>query len=347
MDFRSDNASGAHPAIIAALVDANRGTATAYGEDEWTRRLQRRFSDLFERAVSVLPVVTGTAANALALATFTPPWGAIYCHDGAHISVAECGAPELYSGGARLVTVGGAHGKLSAPTVEAAIQREGDVHANQPAAISISQATEVGTVYRADEVAALSEAARRHRMILHVDGARFANALVAAGKAPAELTWKVGVDVLSFGATKNGCLAAEAIVLFEPDADRGAQLGFRRKRGGHLISKSRFLAAQLDAYLTDELWLDNARHANAAARRLAAGLERNLGVAPAEPVETNGVFVVLEPRIATALRAAGFLFHDWPTLGPGGCRLVTSFDTTDAAVDAFVAAATEAAATAG
>ncbi len=290
--------------------------------------------------MTVLPVATGTAANALALATFTPPWGSIYCHVGAHINVAECGAPDFYSGGARLCALDGAQGKLSPAAVESAIQREGDVHANQPAAISISQATEIGTVYRTGEVAALGEAARRHRMVLHVDGARFANAVVSSGKSAAELTWKAGVDALSFGATKNGCMAAEAIVLFHPE--RASDLAYRRKRGGHLISKSRFLAAQLDAYLTDDLWLRNARHANAAARRLATGLERVLNIAPAAPVEANQIFIALGAPVAMALRAAGFLFYDWPGIGDAGARLVTSWDTSDEAIDAFVAAAARA-----
>jgi len=340
MDFRSDNVSGAHPAVLEAIAAANHGTAAAYGDDDWTRRLARRFADLFERPVTVMPVATGTAANALALATFTPPWGSIFCHAGAHINVAECGAPDFYSGGARVVAIDGAHGKLPPAAVEAAIHREGDVHANQPAAISISQATEIGTVYRTDEIAALAEAAHRHRMILHVDGARFANAVVGAGKTAAELTWKAGVDALSFGATKNGCLAAEAIVLFTPPSpERPSELALRRKRGGHLLSKSRFLAAQLEAYLTDDLWLRNARHANAAARRLAVGLERALGVAPAEPVEANEIFIALGGAVANALRAAGFLFHDWPGIGEGGARLVTSWATTDEEVDALVGAA--------
>jgi threonine aldolase len=343
MDFRSDNVSGAHPAVIDAIAAANHAGAAAYGDDEWTRRLAQRFADLFERPVTVMPVATGTAANALALATFTPPWGSIFCHAGAHINVAECGAPDFYSGGARVVAIDGAQGKVSPAAIEAAIHREGDVHANQPSAISISQATEIGTVYRTDEIDALAEAARRHRMILHVDGARFANAVVSAGKSAAELTWKAGVDALSFGATKNGCLAAEAIVLFSPaPAERAAELAYRRKRGGHLISKSRFLAAQLEAYLAEDLWLRNARHANAAARRLAAGLERALGVPPAAPVEANELFIALGVAAATALRAAGFLFHDWPGIGEGGARLVTSWATTDEEVDAFVAAAARA-----
>lgn len=341
MDFRSDNVSRAHPAVLEALVAANRGPAAAYGDDEWTRRLAGRFGEIFERAVAVLAVATGTAANSLSLAAFTPPWGTIFCHAGAHIAMAECGAPELFTGGARLVPLAGQAGKITPAAVEAAIFREGDVHATQPAAISISQATEVGTVYRPAETGALAEAARRHRMALHVDGARFANALVSGGATAAELTWRAGVDVLSFGATKNGCLGAEAIVLFHPERDARIveELGYRRKRGGHLVSKGRFLSAQLEAYLAGDLWLANAGHANAMARRLAAGLQRALGVAPREAVESNQVFIALGAPVAARLRAAGFLFHDWPGIGEGGCRLVTSFETTVEEVDALVAAA--------
>jgi threonine aldolase len=341
MDFRSDNVSRAHPAVMEALVAANQGTAAAYGDDDWTRRLARRFGEVFEREVAVFPVATGTAANALSLAAFTPPWGTVYCHAGAHIAVAECGAPELFSGGARLVPLAGAAGKITAAAVEAAILREGDVHATQPAAVSISQATELGTVYRPAEITALAEGARRHRMALHVDGARFANALVGGGATPAELSWRAGVDVLSFGATKNGCLGAEAIVLLHPQRDARIveELGYRRKRGGHLLSKGRFLAAQLEAYLARDLWLANARHANAMASRLAAGLQRALDIATGEPVESNQIFIALGAAVATGLRAAGFRFHDWPGLGEGGCRLVTSFETTPAEVDALVSAA--------
>jgi threonine aldolase len=341
MDFRSDNVSRAHPAVLEALVAANQGAAAAYGDDDWTQRLTRRFGEVFEREVAVLPVATGTAANALSLAAFTPPWGTVYCHAGAHIAVAECGAPELFTGGARLAPLSGAAGKITPPAIEAAIFREGDVHATQPAVVSISQATELGTVYRPAEIAALAEGARRHRMALHMDGARFANGLVGAATTPAELSWRAGVDVLSFGATKNGGLGAEAIVLFHPQRDARIveELGYRRKRGGHLVSKGRFLSAQLEACLAGDLWLANARHANAMASRLAAGLERALGIAPREPVETNQVFIALGAAVAAGLRAAGFLFHDWPGLGEGGCRLVTSFETTAAEVDALIAAA--------
>jgi threonine aldolase len=342
VDFRSDNVSRAHPAILEALLAANQGPAAAYGDDPATRRLAGRFSEVFERQVAVWPVATGTAANALSLAAFTPPWGTIFCHAGAHIAVAECGAPELFTGGARLMPLAGESGKITSPAIEAAIFREGDVHATQPAAVSISQTTELGTVYRPAEIAALADGARRHHMVLHVDGARFANALVSgAGTTPAALTWRAGVDVLSFGATKNGCLGAEAIVLFHPDRDARIveELGYRRKRGGHLLSKGRFLSAQLEAYLGDDLWLANARHANTMARRLAAGLARVLHTAPHAPVESNQIFIALGAAVAAGLRAAGFLFHDWPGIGDGGCRLVTCWETTAEEVDALVAAA--------
>jgi len=336
MDFRSDNVSGAHPAVLEALVAASHGPADPYGADAWTERLQARFSDLFERKVAVLPVATGTAANALSLALSSPPWGAVYCHDYAHVNVSECGAPEFFSAGAKLVGVPGEHGKIDAAAVERAIHREGAVHAVQPAAVSISQASEVGTLYRRPELEALSVVAKRHRMLVHVDGARFAQALVALEASPAELTWKSGVDILSFGATKNGCLMAEAVVLFDPE--RATELGFRRKRAGHLLSKMRFVSAQLEAYLQGDLWLANARHARAQAARLASGLTA-AGFALAALCETNQVFVELPAATAQGLRARGFDFYDWPTLGPSARRLVTGFDTRPEDVEAFIAAA--------
>lgn len=337
MDFRSDNTAGAHPAILEALARENRGTASAYGEDQVSARLTQRFSEVFEREVAVFPVATGTAANALSLALFTPPWGAVYCHPHAHIQVSECGAPEAFSGGAKLVSVHAGPlyglGKLDAAAVARAIHREGAVHAVQPAAVSISQPSEVGTLYSPGETAQLAELARGHGMVLHVDGARFANALVALGASPAELTWKAGVDVLSFGATKNGCLAAEAVVLFRPE--RARELAFRRKRAGHLISKQRFVSAQLEAYLQHELWLENARRANAVARTLADGFAA-LGVRVLGPVETNQVFAELSERASAALRARGFQFYDWPTLGPEARRFVTAFDSRKADVDTLL-----------
>lgn len=341
MDFRSDNVGGAHPEILAALLAANEGTASAYGDDAHSARVTARFSELFEREVAVFPVATGTAANALGLSLYCPPWGAIYCHPHAHIQVSECGAPEAFTGGAKLVSVAeepdGA-GKLSPGAVARAIHREGAVHAVQPAVISISQATELGCVYSASELGALSETARRHGMALHVDGARFANAVAALGVSPAALSWRAGVDVLSFGATKNGCMTAEAVVLFSPE--RARELSFRRKRAGHLLSKVRYTSAQLTAYVADDLWLRNARIANAAAARLADGFAQR-GLRLRVPVQTNQVFVDLPETVAHQLRARGFQFYDWPTLGGAARRFVTAFDTQPEQVDALLAALSE------
>jgi threonine aldolase len=335
MDFRSDNVTGAHPRILEAIGRANAGQVGSYGADPWSQRVEARLGEIFERPVKVFPVLTGTAANVVALSSFVPPWGAIYCHPEAHINVDECGAPELFTGGAKLVCVPGEHGRITPAGVEAKIQGEGFVHAVQPAAISITQASECGTLYTPDQVAALSATAKAHKMALHMDGARFANALVALGCTPAELTWKAGVDVLSFGATKNGCLAAEAVVLFHPE--KAQEMAFRRKRGGHLLSKMRLVSAQLEAYLADDLWLANARHANAMARRLAEGLTAQ-GCRLFHPVEANELFVEIPRRRAEALQAQGFAFYDWEALGKEAWRLVTAFDTRAEDVEKFIAA---------
>ncbi len=230
MNFASDNVTGASPEILAALAAANQGAAMPYGADAITRRLEQRFADLFEHEVAVFPVATGTAANALALACLTPAFGAIYCHEEAHIATDECGAPEFFTGGAKLVTCPGEHGKLVPEALAPRIAGAGIVHNVQPAVVSITQETEAGTVYQPAEIAALSALARAHGLALHMDGARFANAVVSLGCAPADITWRAGVDALSFGATKNGALAAEAVVFFDPK--RAASFGFRRKRGG-------------------------------------------------------------------------------------------------------------------
>lgn len=335
MDFRSDNVSGAHPRILEALAAANHGSAGAYGADPWSERLERRLAELFECDLKAFPVATGTAANVLGLSCFVPPWGAIYCHPDSHINVDECGAPELFTGGAKLIPVPGPDGKLTPAGVEAAIYGKGSVHSVQPAALSLTQASECGTVYRVEEVTALADCARRHGMALHMDGARFANAVVSLGVSPAEATWKAGVDVLSFGGTKNGCFAAEAVVLFR--TEKAEELAFRRKRGGHLFSKMRLLSAQLEAYLQDDLWLANARHANAMAARLAAGLQAR-GIRLFHPVEANELFVELPPAVAERLQAEGFRFYDWEALGPWAWRLVTAFDTRVEDIDAFLTA---------
>ena len=337
-DFRSDNEAPAAPEIMAALAAANTGSAHAYGDDPWTGRLAERFGAAFETELAVWPVATGTAANALALAELAPPWGAVYCHPDAHANADECGAPEFYSGGAKLVGVAGAHGKIDADRLARTLAATGahGEHEALPSALSLTQATEAGTVYTPDEVAALAAAARRHGLGVHMDGARLGNALARLGCAPADATWRAGVDILSFGATKNGALAAEAVVDFRPGAD--STLARRRKRGGHLWSKMRYLSAQLEACLEDGLWLRLAQRANAGAARLAAGLEALPGVALLHPVEANEVFVRAPPDVFAALRAAGFEFHPWPG-ADDAFRLVVPWCVEDAEVERFLACA--------
>jgi threonine aldolase len=342
MDFRSDNTAGAHPAIVAALADAFRaGPLSSYGEDPLTARVQDRLRAAFGHdSLLSFPVATGTAANALALSCLTPPWGVVYCHPAAHVQVDEAGAPELFSGGAKLIPVDGPAGKIDPAALAAVLAQDmSGVHHPQPAAISITQATECGAVYTPDEVGALSALARRHGLALHMDGARLANALVHLGCTPDAVTWRAGVDVLSFGATKNGALGAEAVVFFDPP--RAREFEFRRKRGGHLFSKMRLLSAQLDAYLADDLWLANARHANAMAARLEQGLGRLNSVRLLYARQANELFVALPDAIATRLQAAGVLFYDWPADRPGdkAYRFVTSFETPEAHVERVLAIA--------
>ena len=336
-NFASDNVSGAAPEIVAALAAAAEAKAMPYGADEWTARVEATCAELFETEVAVFPVATGTAANALALAALTPPHGAIYCHPGSHAYVDECGAPEFYSGGAKMVTVDGPDGKVTAEDLAAALDnaRSHGVHNVRPAALTLSQATEAGTAYKPDELSALAEVARGHGMGVHMDGARFANAVVHQDLSPADATWRRGVDALSFGATKNGALAAEAVIFFRPELAH--EFGERRKRGGHLLSKLRFISAQLDAYLSDDLWLRNARAANRAAARLADGLSAIAGVRLVYPVEANEVFAVLPDAVIGALEGDGFGFYRMG--GAEVIRLVASFNTSEADVDAFLTAA--------
>ncbi|MBP2231726.1 threonine aldolase [Azospirillum agricola] len=332
-DFRSDNVAGAAPEVMTALAAASTGSASPYGDDPLTRRLTERLSALFETPVAVFPVATGTAANALALSALVPPFGAVYCHEEAHITVDECGAPEFFTGGAKLVPLPGAGGKLTPEAVARAVARAGVnvVHRVQPAALSLTQATEAGTVYSPAEVGALVDVAHANGMAVHMDGARFANAMAHLGCAPADVTWRAGVDVLALGGTKGGCLAAEAVVFFNPAM--AEDFGYARKRGGHLVSKTRFLSAQLDAWLADGLWLRLAHHANAMAARLATGLAGVPEVTLEHPVEANELFVRLPEKTIRALETEGFAFYRWDD---GLVRLVTSFDTPAAAVDAFL-----------
>ncbi len=337
MDFRSDNTAGFAPEMLAALAAANDGPRTSYGEDAQTRRVQQHLCELFETDVQAFFVATGTAANVLGLSLLAPAWGVIYCHEEAHIALDECGAPGFYTGGAQLHTLRGEHGRLTAAQLAMLLpDGRGVVHHAQPAAISLSQATESGTCYHPADLAAIAEVAHAHGLRVHVDGARFANAVAFLGATPAELSWRAGVDVLSFGASKNGALAAEAIIVF--DAALAASLGYRRKRGGHLFSKMRVLSAQLEAYLTDGLWLRLARAANALAQRLATGLAVIPGVRLMHPVEANEVFVQLPESVIGALLADGFRFYRWPDEGSTTIRLVTAFDAREADVAALIEA---------
>lgn len=343
MDFRSDNVTAACGPVLDALIRANADSAAAYGEDGWSARATALLREVFETDCAVLPVATGTAANAVALGAVTPPHGAVFCHREAHVNMDECGAPELFTGGAKLVALDGAHAKLAPETVKAVLDEgwRGVVHHVQPAVVSITQASECGAVYAVEEIAALGDLARAHDLVLHMDGARFANAVARTGASPAELTWKAGVDLMCFGATKNGAFAAEAILAFRPGLER--TLGFVRKRGGHLLSKMRFVSAQLVGYLENEVWLANARHANAMADRLARGLSVTPGARLVHPVEANEVFMRLPPETAARMRRAGALFHPWVLGGPDCWRLVTAWNTAPEAVDAVIEAARAAA----
>lgn len=331
--FYSDNTASICPEILAALSAANQGQVKAYGDDPWTERLDEVLSALFGASVRVFPVTTGTAANALSLATLSPPYGAIFAHEEAHIVRDECGAPEFFSGGARVVLVPGKDGKVTPEALATALDANPpSVHTVQPAVLSLTQATELGTVYRPSEIAALAALAHRRGLKVHVDGARIANALAFLDCTPAELTWRAGVDVLSFGATKNGALAAEAVVFFQPTLVADFEL--RRKRAGHLISKSRYVSAQLLAYVETGVWRSNAARANALARRIgAAG-----GAQLMHPVEANEVFLRLgEPR-KQALRAQGLEFYDWGAERSGEARFVASWDQSEASVEELCAA---------
>jgi len=330
MRFFSDNAAPACPQVLEALVAANQ-LDTAYDGDKWSERLDGAFSDLFGKQVRALWVATGTAANCLALAAICPPHGSVLCHEMAHIEVDEAGAPGFFTHGAKLTLLPGNGAKLTPETVTDACDRiRDDVHQVQPSALSITNATEYGLSYAADEVSALGDLARRRGIGFHMDGARFANAVAFTGADPADLTWRAGVDVMSFGFVKNGGMNAEALIFFDPA--RADVIPRLRKRAGHLQSKGRYLAAQILAMLENDLWLANAQAANAAAAALAeaAGIERLV-----YPVEANELFVRMTSEEAAALRAKGYDFYDW---GPGEVRFVTSWDQDMEAVGHLAAA---------
>ena len=354
LDFASDNVVGASEPVLAALLEAGRaGPEGTYGGDRWSRAARDALSEIFERPVTALFVATGTAANALALQGLAPPGGGVLCHAAAHVIDDECGAPEFFIGGGKLVGIPGEGGKITPPALREALARfpPGVVRQVPAAALSLSQATECGTVYTPAEIAALTAIGRTAGLPVHMDGARFANALVEVGCTPAEMTWKAGVDVLSFGATKNGALACEAVVFFDARAPFGPEVA--RKRGGHTVSKGRLLGAQMQAYLADGHWLSLARQANAMAARLAEGLGR-LGLSVPWPRGANEVFVILPGRVHEALQAAGGHYYLWetdhvapdarPREGEVFARLICSFATTAAEVDGFLAVAARAAA---
>ncbi len=340
MHFASDNWAGAAPQILDAIVAANAGAVPAYGDDSLTGRVRERFAELFETDCDVYLVATGGAANGLALSALAPPYGMIVCHAGSHIQTDECCGPEFLTGGAKLLTVRGAHGKLSPDAVSAVLDSFPDHPPHSPplAALSVTEGTECGTLYSPDELAALADLAHGRGMRVHMDGARFANAVAAGGASPAELSWKAGVDVLSFGGTKNGCVAAEAVLFFDRALARDFE--FKRKRAGHLWSKMRFIAAQFDAYLADDLWLRLAAHANAMASRLSRGLAAIEGVEIRHPTEINEVFAAFPPGIDARLREAGATFYPWVTPGeidqPPANRLIASFATSAEEVNRFL-----------
>jgi threonine aldolase len=332
--FTSDNTAGGAPEIIAAVAAAAAGQAPPYGTDSWTLSAQRRFSEIFECDVDLLPVSTGTAANALCLAALTPPWGSVLCHRDSHINNDECGAPEFFTGGAKLIALGGENAKIDADQLQVAVHRKvGDVHSVQPSVLSLTQATETGAVYTPAEIRQLACIAKNAGLRVHMDGARLANAVAALGCDPAELTWRAGVDVLSFGAIKNGSLTADAIVVFERSMT--AELSLRAKRAGQLAAKMRFAAAQLSAYLADDLWLRNAWHANAMTARLEEGLKSISGIRLTGRPEANVLFCRLSQQVIDGLLDQGYAFYHgrWE---PGVVRFVTSFATATHDVDELV-----------
>ncbi|WP_416906838.1 MAG: threonine aldolase family protein [Polymorphobacter sp.] len=333
MNFKSDNAASVCPAVLDAILSAAPSAAAAYDDDEWSSRLDGAFSALFGHDCTVLPVNTGTAANALALAAMVPGYGAVVCETDAHIHVDECGAPEFFTGGAKLLLVKGEHGRLTPERLAAGLAaHRGDAHQVQIGALSLTQATEAGTVYTPDMVAALAAHAKARGWRVHMDGARFANAVAHLGCHPGDVTWRAGVDVLSFGAIKNGGMTAEALVVFAPDL--APRLRFLRKRAGQMPSKGRFQAAQLLAMIEGDVWLANARAANAAAAQLAAAAGARLRY----PVEANELFLKMHPGEVSRLRAQGFDFYDWGDAGSDEIRLVTAWDIPPAHVAALAEA---------
>ena len=345
LNFASDNWAGVHPAISQRLLEVSSGFSAPYGASNFDKKIELRFNEIFEREVAVYFVSTGTAANSLALAAVNRPGGVSFCHREAHMLEDECGAPEFFTHGARLAPVDGDNGKIDPKHLKAEIERfpPNFVHAGQPMAISITQATEIGTLYKSHEIEQIANIAKSYDLPLHMDGARFANALVALNLTPAEMTWKRGVDIVSFGATKNGCWCAEALVFMNPEVAK--DLPFIRKRAAQLFSKSRFIAAQFDAYFNDNLWLTMARHANTMAEYLQQGIVNSKSARLAWKAEANEVFAIINKSNLNQLEKQGAVFYQWntPRAQTGLLaqdevliRLVTSFATEAVNVDRFI-----------
>ena len=331
--FASDNVAGACPEVLEALLKANEGDSAPYGNDDYSKSLQKKFSEIFEKEVIVYPIASGTAANALALATMTPVFGNIYCHKLAHINTDECGAPEFYTGGAKLIPLVGVDGKIVPGELEQNISGVGIVHHTQPSSVSITQVCETGEVYELDEIKEITKVAHNHNLNMHMDGARFANALVSLNCTPAEMTWKSGIDVLSFGATKNGCIAAEAIIFFKPELV--GNLSFLMKRAGHLLSKMRFVSAQLEAYISNNVWLDNAKNANEMGKKLSEGLIKHNSIKLAYPTQANEVFAKFPREVIEHLNSEGYKMNE-DELDGQAARLVTAWNTKISDVESFL-----------
>jgi threonine aldolase len=343
MNFASDNVYGVHPRILAALSEANAGTQPSYGSDELSRKAEEKLSDVFEREVRAFLVTTGTAANGLALSSITPGYGAVICHAEAHISCDECNSPEFFTGGAKIIGLHAAGGKITPAMIDKRLKSfVGGEHDPKPKGVSITNVTELGTTYSTGEVNAISALIAPSKMKLHMDGARFANAVAGLGCTPAELTWKAGVDVMSFGATKNGAMMLEATIFF--DLALAEDFAYRRMRAGQLVSKSRYLGAQMLAYLENGLWLENARRANALAQKLAAGMRRQKAVRVPNAVDANEVFAIISRTLNDRLTASGVKFFSWMPDSLGDqikpdeifVRFVLSFATPEAEVNRFI-----------
>ena len=322
--FASDNVTPACPEVMEAINQANIGNIESYGHDKWSKVLDNKFSELFEKDVKVFTAVTGTAANSLALSSITPSYGNIYCHKISHINVDECGAPEFFTGGAKLITIDGDDGKFNSDELKKNIRGSGVVHNTQPASVSITQSCETGVTYKLDEILKINQVAKENGMKIHMDGTRFSNAIASLKKSPAEATWKLGIDVLTFGGTKNGCMDAEAIIFFNPSDVNNFQ--YLQKRSGQLLSKTRFLSSQLDAYITDGLWLRNATHANDMARKLSEKLSKINSFELTYPTESNEIFIKMPKNIQDHLNNEGYSAIP-DDMFDGSVRFVTAWNT--------------------